>query len=64
MIGMRSARLCHVGACPEDVDYRVRRGLDKALFQSQLAGKWTTDKRSLIITGPCMVGKTWLGHSG
>jgi len=31
---MRSARLRHVGACPEDVDYRARRGLDKALFQS------------------------------
>ena len=28
---MRSARLRHVGACPEDVDYRARRGLDKAL---------------------------------
>ena len=42
---MRSARLRHVGACPEDVDYRVRRGLDKALFQSLLTGKWITDKR-------------------
>ncbi|PHR22894.1 MAG: AAA family ATPase [Hoeflea sp.] len=58
---MRSARLRHVGACPEDVDYRVRRGLDKALFQSLLTGKWITDKRNLIITGPCGVGKTWLG---
>ena len=37
---MRSARLRHVGACPEDVDYRARRGLDKALFQSLLTGKW------------------------
>lgn len=58
---MRSARLRHVGACPEDVDYRARRGLDKALFQSLLTGKWITDKHSLIITGPCGVGKTWLG---
>ena len=58
---MRSARLRHVGACPEDVDYRARRGLDKALFQSLLTGKWITDKRNLIITGPCGVGKTWLG---
>jgi DNA replication protein DnaC len=58
---MRSARLRHVGACPEDVDYRARRGLDKALFQSLLSGKWITDKRNLIITGPCGVGKTWLG---
>lgn len=57
---MRSARLRHVGACPEDVDYRTRRGLDKALFQDLLSGKWITEKRNLIITGPCGVGKTWL----
>lgn len=58
---MRSARLRHVNACPEDVDYRARRGLDKALFQSLLSGRWITDKRSLIITGPCGVRKTSLG---
>ena len=57
---MRTARLRHVGACPEDVNYRARRGLDKALFQDLLTGKWITDKRNLIITGPCGVGKTWL----
>ena len=42
---MRSARLRHVGASPEDVDYRARRGLDKALFQELLTGKWIADKR-------------------
>lgn len=57
---MRTARLRHVGAAPEDVDYKTRRGLDKALFQSLLTGKWITDKRNLMITGPCGVGKTWL----
>lgn len=58
---IRTARLRHVGACPEDVDYRARRGLDRALFQSLLSGKWITDRRNLILTGPCGVGKTWLG---
>ena len=57
---MRSARLRHVGAGPEDVDYRARRGLDKALFQELLTGTWIADKRNLILTGPCGVGKTWL----
>ena len=57
---MRTARLRHVGATPEDVDYRARRGLDKALFQQLLTGKWIRDKRNLMITGPCGVGKTWL----
>lgn len=57
---MRTARLRHVGAAPEDVDYKTRRGLDKALFQNLLTGKWIRDKRNLMITGPCGVGKTWL----
>lgn len=57
---MRSARLRHVGAAPEDVDYKSRRGLDKTLFQSLLTARWIKDKRNLMITGPCGVGKTWL----
>ena len=57
---MRMARLRHVGAAPEDVDYKTRRGLDKSLFQSLLSGNWIKDKRNLMITGPCGVGKTWL----
>ena len=40
---MRTARLRHIGAAPEDVDYKTRRGLDKALFQSLLSGKWIKD---------------------
>lgn len=55
---MRIARLCLVGAAPEDVDYKTRRGLDKALFQNLLTGKWIKDKRNLMITGLCGVGKT------
>ena len=57
---LRSARLRHIGACPEDVDYKTSRKLDKALFQSLLTAKWIKDKRNLLITGPCGVGKTWL----
>ena len=57
---MRSAKLRHVGAAPEDVDYRTRRGLDKALFQKLLTGQWIKERRNLMINGPCGVGKTWL----
>ena len=57
---MRTAKLRHVGASPEDVDYKTRRGLDKALFQKMLTGRWIRDRRNLMITGPCGVGKTWL----
>ena len=57
---MRNAKLRHIGAVIEDVDYRTRRNLDKALFQQLLTGKWIRDRRNLMITGPCGVGKTWL----
>ena len=57
---MRTAKLRHRGAVPEDIDYKSRRGLDKALFQQMLTGRWIKDKRNLIITGLCGVGKTWL----
>jgi DNA replication protein DnaC len=33
---------------------------DKVSLQELLTGKWIFDKRNLIITGPCGVGKTWL----
>ena len=57
---MRTAKLRHGSASPEDVDYKSRRGLDKALFQQLLTNRWIKDKRNLMITGPCGVGKTWL----
>ena len=56
-------RLC---ACMEDIDYKVRRGLDKPLFKSLATCKWIRDHLNIIITGPCGVGKSFiacaLGH--
>ena len=46
---MRAAKLRHGGAVPEDVDYKTRRGLDKALFQQMLTGRWIKHKRNLMI---------------
>lgn len=57
---LRAARLRHSGACIEDVDFRVSRRLYKALFQQLATGRWIAEKRNLLITGPCGVGKTWL----
>lgn len=57
---MRAAKLRHVGASIEDVDYRTPRKLDKALFKQLATGKWIEDHHNLLITGPCGVGKTWL----
>ncbi len=58
---LRGAKLRHIGASVEDVDYRSRRQLDKALFQQLATCKWIKDHRCLLITGPCGIGKTWLG---
>lgn len=57
---LRTAKLRHVGAAIEDVDYRTPRKLDKALFQRLATGRWIAEHRNLMITGPCGVGKTWL----
>jgi DNA replication protein DnaC len=55
----RAARLRHP-ASVEDVDFRSPRGLDRAFFLKLAAGDWIKDRKSLIITGPCGVGKSWL----
>ena len=48
---LRYARLRH-NAVVEDVDYRVHRGLDRALFQALTAGRWIEKAQNLIIEGP------------
>ena len=40
--------------------YRSPRKLDKALFQQLATCRWIADKRNLLVTGPCGVGKSWL----
>ena len=57
---LRNAKLRHGQAAVEDVDYRSPRRLDKALFQQLAAGRWITEHRNLLVTGPCGVGKSWL----
>jgi DNA replication protein DnaC len=59
-IRMRSARLRHSQASIEDVNYRAPRHLDKALFQQLATGRWVAEHRSLLVTGPCGIGKSWL----
>src|SRR5215467_14087217 len=59
-IRLRAARLRHSQAAIEDVDYRTPRRLDKALFQQLATCRWITERRGLLITGPCGVGKSWL----
>jgi DNA replication protein DnaC len=57
---LRNARLHHLDAAIEDIDYRTPRRLDKALVQQLARGQWIAAKQNLIIIGPCGVGKSWL----
>ena len=57
---LRTAKLRHREACPEDVDTRTPRHLDRSLFQQLTTCRWIEEHRNLIIVGPCGVGKSWL----
>lgn len=56
---LRRARLKHA-AVPEDVDYRVARGLDRTLFNRLLSCEWIKEHQNVLITGLTGLGKTWL----
>ena len=57
---LRAARLRHNQACIEDVDYRAKRQLDKAMFQQLATCRWIADNRNLLVVGKCGLGKSWL----
>ncbi len=57
---LRKARLRQNNACVEDVDYRIRRGLDKGLFLALASCDWIAQHRNVLITGPTGGGKTYL----
>jgi DNA replication protein DnaC len=62
---MRTARLRHNGSV-EDIDYHAARGLDRAMFLKLSACDFIRERRNVLITGPCGIGKSWiacaLGH--
>ena len=56
---LKAAKL-RVNACVEDIDYRHRRGLQKARMAALASGEWIRQALNLCITGPTGCGKTWL----
>ena len=58
----KAAKLRHPASI-EDVDFRAPRGLDRALFLKLASCDWVRERRNLLITGPCGVGKSWLASA-
>lgn len=57
---LRGAKLRYPGACPEEIDFRTPRGLQRDAVLSLLQNGWVTAKQNVIITGPAGTGKTFL----
>lgn len=51
------------GACMADIDYRQSRGLDKSLLRSLQSEHWIKEHMNILITGPCGVGKSFIGDA-
>jgi DNA replication protein DnaC len=63
---LQVARLRHA-ACIEDVNFRVKRGLDRALVLRLAGGDWIRQHQVVLLVGPTGTGKSWLacalGHA-
>jgi DNA replication protein DnaC len=57
---LQLAQLKHRNACVEDIDYRPRRGLDRAQLASLATCDWIRHAQNLLIHGATGAGKTWL----
>jgi len=44
----------------EELDVRASRTLDRGLLATLASCRWLREKRNLILTGPCGIGKTFL----
>jgi len=57
---LQQARLRQPGACIEDIDFKVRRGLKRQVIMALGRCDWIRDALNVVITGPTGTGKTYL----
>lgn len=57
---LRGAKLRYTHACPEEIDFRTPRGLQKEVILSLMQNVWVKGKQNVIITGPTGSGKTFI----
>jgi len=57
---LRAAKLRDDTARVESIDYTTRRNLDQAQLNSLAQGQWIAERRTVLITGPCGVGKSYI----
>lgn len=58
---IKSAKLKDPSACPEDIDFSPKRGIDKRQVLDLLTCEWVQRGQHVVITGATGTGKTWLG---
>lgn len=54
------AKLRIPSACVEDIDYPVRRELDRAVVRQLQSCRWIDEHQCVVITGPTGTGKTYI----
>lgn len=58
---LKSAKLKFPNACPEDLDFSTKRGIDKRQVMDLLNCQWIERGQHVMLTGASGTGKTWLG---
>jgi DNA replication protein DnaC len=57
---LRNARL-RAKACPEDIDYRTPRGLNRSTVRALTQNSaWVRNHENILVIGPCGVGKSFV----
>jgi DNA replication protein DnaC len=57
---LKEAKLKLSLACVEDIDYPVKRELDKAVIRQLTTCRWVHEHHNIAITGPTGTGKTFV----